>query len=63
MQMHCLQRRLRNTNVSITSVHPGMVDTEIGRDFVESKMYEFFKRLNRLIGKNSFYRQSHPKLR
>ena len=48
--MHCLQRRLRNTSISVTSVHPGMVRTEIGRDFTDSKAYQLFLGINRVLG-------------
>ena len=50
MQMYSLQRRLKNTNISITSVHPGDVDTEIGRDYVDSKTWQLLLRFSRLIG-------------
>ena len=50
MQMHCLQRRLRNTSISVTSVHPGLVQTEIGRDFTDSRLYKMFLGFNRLTG-------------
>lgn len=50
MQMHCLDRRLRNSNVSVTSAHPGMVDTEIGAEFKDRKAYQFFVTMCRLIG-------------
>ena len=48
--MYSLQRRLKNTNISITSVHPGDVDTEIGRDYVDSKTWQLLLRFSRLIG-------------
>lgn len=50
MQMYCLQRRLKNTNVSITSVHPGVVDTEIGRDYSDSRAYRALIAVNRALG-------------
>ncbi|KAK3581720.1 hypothetical protein CHS0354_023407 [Potamilus streckersoni] len=42
MQMYTLNRRLKNSNVTISCVHPGMVATEIGRysqDIPFSKMF------------------------
>ena len=54
MQMHCLERRLRDTSIAVTSVHPGMVDTEIGRDYDLWKVYGLFKQLNRWIGEDIY---------
>lgn len=33
MQMYSMNRRLKNSNVTVTSLHPGLVNTEIGRAF------------------------------
>lgn len=33
MQMYSMNRRLKNSNVTVTSLHPGLVSTEIGRAF------------------------------
>lgn len=32
MQMYCMTRRLRDSNITINSIHPGIVRTEIGRN-------------------------------
>ena len=50
MQMYCLQRRLRNTNLSVTSVHPGGVDIEIRRDYLDSRAVQMLVRFRRFIG-------------
>lgn len=50
MQMHCLHRRLRNSNISVTSAHPGTVETNIGAEFKDMAAYQIFLKLNRLVG-------------
>ncbi|XP_052244115.1 retinol dehydrogenase 14-like [Dreissena polymorpha] len=50
MQMYSLQRRLKNSHVTITSAHPGTVETEIGRDFKDVKLYQFFLTMTRFFG-------------
>lgn len=50
MQMHCLQRRLRNTPISVTSCHPGTVDTEISRDYWDSRAFRALMAINRFTG-------------
>ncbi|KAL4232903.1 hypothetical protein ACF0H5_007590 [Mactra antiquata] len=52
MQMHCLVRRLKNTNVTINSSHPGIVETEINRNFEDSFFWNtIFFGGTKLIGK------------
>lgn len=41
MQTYCQARRLKDSNISINSIHPGIVKTEFGRDS-ESCMFRFF---------------------
>ncbi|KAL3883244.1 hypothetical protein ACJMK2_029527 [Sinanodonta woodiana] len=43
MQMHCMHRRLKEFNISVNSLHPGLVDTEISRSFQD---YRLMTRLN-----------------
>lgn len=52
MQMYSLARRFKDTNVSINSSHPGIVDTEINRNFQDSFFWSviFFKG-SKLLGK------------
>ncbi|XP_045197973.1 retinol dehydrogenase 14-like [Mercenaria mercenaria] len=50
MQMHCLHRRLRNSNISVTSAHPGMVETKIGAEFKDRTAYQLFLKMSRLVG-------------
>lgn len=50
MQMHCLHRRLRNSIVSVTSVHPGMVETNIGAEFKDRTAYQIFLSVSRFVG-------------
>ncbi|KAL4232547.1 hypothetical protein ACF0H5_007238 [Mactra antiquata] len=50
MQMYCLGRRLRDTNVTVTCVHPGMVETDIGAEFKDVKVYQAMLTVGRLIG-------------
>ena len=56
MQMHCMTRRLKGTNISVNSCHPGVVETEITRNFEDSFFWRviFFKG-TKLIG-NHFTR-------
>lgn len=51
MQMYCLNRRLRKTNVTVNSIHPGIVDTEITRSFSDLGMWKMFFQLSKIIGK------------
>lgn len=50
MQMFCLQHRLKHTNFSVTSLHPGDVDTEIMREYTDSRAYQMLIGFSRLIG-------------
>ncbi|KAL3882937.1 hypothetical protein ACJMK2_029239 [Sinanodonta woodiana] len=50
MQMHSMQKRLKGSNVSVNSLHPGMVDTEISRNFQDFHMMKAFNRVVRLFG-------------
>lgn len=51
MQMYCLNRRLQKTNVTVNSIHPGIVDTEINRSFSDLGMWKMFFQLSKIIGK------------
>lgn len=51
MQMYCLNRRLRKTNVTVNSIHPGIVDTEINRSFSDLGMWKMFFQISKIIGK------------
>ena len=50
MQMYCLQRRLQNTNISVTSLHPGVVQTEIARDYNDVWWFRILKSIARVKG-------------
>lgn len=50
MQMYCLNRRLQKTNVTVNSIHPGIVDTEITRSFSDLGMWKVFFQISKLIG-------------
>eukprot|EP00105_Crassostrea_gigas_P044658 XP_019928806.1 PREDICTED: dehydrogenase/reductase SDR family member on chromosome X isoform X2 [Crassostrea gigas] len=50
MQMYCLNRRLQKTNVTVNSIHPGIVDTEINRSFSDLGMWKVFFQISKLIG-------------
>ena len=51
MQMFGLQRRLRNTNISVTSGHPGMVATDIGREFKDKTIWLVVTTVSKIFGK------------
>nr|XP_011448491.2 retinol dehydrogenase 12-like [Crassostrea gigas] len=51
MQMYCLNRRLQKTNVTVNSIHPGIVDTEINRSFSDLGMWKMFFQISKIIGK------------
>lgn len=40
LQMHCMARRLKDSNISVNSCHPGIVDTEISRNFEDSFLWK-----------------------
>ena len=50
MQMYCLQRRLQNTNISVTSLHLGVVQTEIARDYNDVWWFRMMKSIARVKG-------------
>ncbi|WAR09319.1 WWOX-like protein, partial [Mya arenaria] len=35
--------------ITVSAVHPGMVETDIGREFLDNKMWQLFVSFNRLI--------------
>lgn len=50
MQMYCLNRCLQKTNVTVNSIHPGIVETEISRSFSDLGMWKVFFQLSKMIG-------------
>ena len=48
--MHCLHRRLKNTNISVTSLHPGVVATELSREVGESVLRKMAWGISRATG-------------
>ncbi|KAK3602907.1 hypothetical protein CHS0354_018774 [Potamilus streckersoni] len=50
MQMHSMDRRLQGSNVSVNSLHPGMVDTEISRNFQDFRLMNAFNSVVRVFG-------------
>ncbi|KAK3602908.1 hypothetical protein CHS0354_018775, partial [Potamilus streckersoni] len=38
MQMHSMDRRLEGSNISVNSLHPGLVDTEISRSYQDYRL-------------------------
>lgn len=50
MQMYSLNRRLRNTNITVTSCHPGMIDTRIGAELSDHKVYQLLVTMGRATG-------------
>jgi NAD(P)-dependent dehydrogenase (short-subunit alcohol dehydrogenase family) len=61
MQMHCLHRRLRNSNISVTSAHPGIVETNIGAEFKDMAAFQIFLKLNRLVGNKTLHSKCQSK--
>ncbi|XP_021355312.1 retinol dehydrogenase 14-like [Mizuhopecten yessoensis] len=51
MQMFSMNRRLQNSNVTVVSLHPGIVDTEVTRNFSDMKQFAVFLSLSKLVGK------------
>ncbi|XP_056014768.1 retinol dehydrogenase 14-like isoform X2 [Ostrea edulis] len=49
MQMYCLNRRLKNTNVAVNSIHPGVVNTELDRNFLDVNYARVLLRLSKII--------------
>jgi hypothetical protein len=50
MQMFYMNRRLKDSNVSVLSLHPGIVDTEINRSFQDLGRWKVFFRISRVFG-------------
>ncbi|XP_048765180.1 WW domain-containing oxidoreductase-like [Ostrea edulis] len=49
MQMYVLNRRLQKTNVTINSLHPGIVETEIARNSTDLQAWKLFFQLAKLV--------------
>ncbi|XP_033740347.1 retinol dehydrogenase 14-like [Pecten maximus] len=56
MQMFSMNRRLQNSNVTVLSLHPGMVETEVSRNFKDMKTFTVLTTLTKFVGqmKNPF---------
>ncbi|XP_056014761.1 dehydrogenase/reductase SDR family member on chromosome X-like isoform X2 [Ostrea edulis] len=50
MQMFSLNRKLRNTDVSVISVHPGLVDTEVTRGFSDFLFWNMYFKVYKWLG-------------
>lgn len=50
MQMYFMNRRLKDSNIHVLSIHPGIVETEINRSFQDLGRWKFFFRLSKMIG-------------
>ncbi|XP_033740349.1 retinol dehydrogenase 14-like isoform X2 [Pecten maximus] len=51
MQMFSMNRRLQNSNVAVLSLHPGMVETELRRNFKDMTIFNIFTSLTKCVGK------------
>nr|XP_022293543.1 dehydrogenase/reductase SDR family member on chromosome X-like [Crassostrea virginica]XP_022293561.1 dehydrogenase/reductase SDR family member on chromosome X-like [Crassostrea virginica] len=49
MQMYSLNRRLNTTNVTVNSLHPGIVETEITRSFTDLMLWKVFLGASKLL--------------
>lgn len=49
MQMYYLNRRLKNTEVTVNSVHPGIVENEITRKYYGQQMWITIFQLSKLL--------------
>lgn len=50
MQMYYLNRRLKNTEVTVNSAHPGIVENEITRKYYDQQMWITIFQLSKLLG-------------
>lgn len=50
MQMFSMNRRLKTSNVTVTSLHPGMVETEVSRNFKDMKTFSVLTSLTKMVG-------------
>lgn len=50
MQMLYMNRKLKDTNITLSSLHPGVVDTEITRSFDDLGRWKFFIGATKLFG-------------
>lgn len=50
MQMFYMNRRLKDSNVSVLSLHPGIVGTEISRSFQDLGHWKVFFRISKVFG-------------
>lgn len=50
MQMYKLNRCLQGSNITVSSIHPGIVETEINRSFTDLGRWKVFFGLSKLIG-------------
>ena len=52
MSTYCLHRRLKDTNISAYSLHPGVVETPVLKDFEKvSTSMNFGVKFSRLMGR------------
>ncbi|XP_048765185.2 WW domain-containing oxidoreductase-like isoform X2 [Ostrea edulis] len=58
MQMYCLNRRLQVANLTVNSLHPGLVNTEINRNFDDMKCLSCCFRLGGSLETNASKRPS-----
>jgi NAD(P)-dependent dehydrogenase (short-subunit alcohol dehydrogenase family) len=54
MQMFILNRKLRSTDVSVSGVHPGLVDTEATRGFNDFLFWNMYFKVYKWLGKRRF---------
>ena len=50
MNMYALTRRLKDSGISIFSIHPGYVDSEFFRNAGDSKLFSFVDSTSQLFG-------------
>lgn len=50
MQMFSMNRRLQNSNVTVTSLHPGVVQTEVTRNFTDLAPWALLFGVSKLLG-------------
>lgn len=50
MQMYKLNRCLQGSNITVSSIHPGIVETEINRSFSDLGKWKVFFGLSKLVG-------------
>ncbi|KAL3883247.1 hypothetical protein ACJMK2_029530 [Sinanodonta woodiana] len=50
MQMHCMHRRLEGSNISVNSLHPGLVETEISRSYQDYRLMTGLNWIAKVLG-------------